>query len=509
MTTVDEVLAEFAREPAAPARKDPASCREVLRSIALSRVAAMRRAPASEVVAHARKAARAATRLYDDNPTEEAAEVCELAGRASSRGFAVRAAASAKGDFAAAVDVFSALDACYYRLRYLSVLLGEKVPRPHKYFCGLIDPGASSCVDTGSLRDQIAEAARGYLKRCVSKEGVKENAEIAWELVGRHKPSWNPLLRLFHARWRESAWLRTEWTSGQEPLVPTDDSTGMKVRDPVAPASLHLWRSSLRAAAHEYSYAVPSERALAALAHFAIVDVGAGTGYWARALRERGVTTRAFDAFLGPDNEYHRRYPTWTDVHCADAAHVDLTAHEEDPVAVLVCYAPPDSTMLGDVVRRFEPRTQDRLALVGEWRGDTASADCLAALLDAYCLDQRISLPNWGDTSAELTLWKSRSPDRGVEVDVCDACHEASPHLRRCRISYDIIVCSAACLAQMSRRHADILALKCCLPDVVVPDFHNPTHFRKLVSSSRRRRPKAKKARTVDDSSVAAGDIMV
>lgn len=46
----------------------------------------------------------------------------------------------------------------------------------------------------------------------------------------------------------------------------------------------------------KYAFAVPDEPALAAIARYApIVEMGAGTGYWARCLRERGIDVVAYD----------------------------------------------------------------------------------------------------------------------------------------------------------------------------------------------------------------------
>jgi hypothetical protein len=46
----------------------------------------------------------------------------------------------------------------------------------------------------------------------------------------------------------------------------------------------------------KYAYSVPGEIALATVARYApIVEMGAGTGYWARCLRERGVDVVAYD----------------------------------------------------------------------------------------------------------------------------------------------------------------------------------------------------------------------
>ncbi|TMB41280.1 MAG: hypothetical protein E6J53_10650 [Chloroflexi bacterium] len=55
----------------------------------------------------------------------------------------------------------------------------------------------------------------------------------------------------------------------------------------------------------KYAFGVPDESALAAIARYApIVEIGAGTGYWARCLRERGVDVIAYD-------ELGEQWRTW------------------------------------------------------------------------------------------------------------------------------------------------------------------------------------------------------
>ena len=48
----------------------------------------------------------------------------------------------------------------------------------------------------------------------------------------------------------------------------------------------------------KYSWAIPDERALQILESFApLIEIGAGKGYWARLLRDRGVDILAFDKY--------------------------------------------------------------------------------------------------------------------------------------------------------------------------------------------------------------------
>src|ERR1700716_2265029 len=79
-----------------------------------------------------------------------------------------------------------------------------------------------------------------------------------------------------------------------------------------------------------YAFAVPTDAALATLARYApIVELGAGTGYWAYLLRRRGVDIVAYD-LPPPDrtpSPNRFRSLVWTDVEQGDvdtlAAHTD------------------------------------------------------------------------------------------------------------------------------------------------------------------------------------------
>ena len=82
-----------------------------------------------------------------------------------------------------------------------------------------------------------------------------------------------------------------------------------------------------------YSFGVPDDAALEAIARRApIVELGAGTGYWAHLLRARGVDCLAFD--LAPPNRSpnpHQFRPlTWTHV---EQGGIEILARQIDPTA--------------------------------------------------------------------------------------------------------------------------------------------------------------------------------
>ena len=132
--------------------------------------------------------------------------------------------------------------------------------------------------------------------------------------------------------------------------------------------------------------------------------------------------------------------------------------------------------------------------LVGEWRGDTAAAD--AAFLGRWELINQWPVPNWGDTSAALTVWRpARGEPTMCVLDACSACG-AKRGLRRCRLTCDLVYCSHACAVDHAARRAALIAFK--FADRRPPgagDFDDPLRFAPVVVGGGSARAKKKKKR--------------
>ena len=478
-----------------------AAARAAAAAFVACRAAALR-GDGAGAAALARTLADRCTALLEAAPSEEAAECRGLAGDAA-RVAAGRAAALAARDVSAAVAVFAAFDAVYFKLRYVAVVrgFGDAVPRPHDVFDALL-VAPSKALAADAPREAVAAAAARALD-AVEAAGGGALVE-AWALRGG---GGNALLRLFRARWREVAWLSRDWTVPEAPLVPSPEAAAtMKGADPVAPAWLHAARRAATASCHEYAYAVPSDGALDALAAVGpLVEIGAGTGYWASCLRERGVAVEAFDVAPPGDgaNAYHGRSKAWTAVKRGGVAEAVAAATRGARRATLfACYPPPGEreAYLGAAAAAFHDGGGETLALVGEWRGDTATAGDLLALRARFALAARVALPNYGDGSAELTIWTRRGGAAAPSVappDACDACGARGP-VRRCRLTCDVAYCSAACATAAGAKRGQLLALKCA-PASSPADFGDPLHFADLgplaAAAPKKRRAKKKKRR--------------
>merc|ERR1719161_1866234 len=218
---------------------------------------------------------------------------------------------------------------------------------------------------------------------------------------------------------------------------------------------LEKWRDSCRVwACTLYAFAVPNPDALDTLAALGpVVEVGAGTGYWARLLQQRGVDVVALDRDPpapkpqgGRRNEWHGHAPPWTRVQPGGPA--DLAAHSGR--TLLLVYPPPGSPFAEECLQSFGG---DRVAHVGEWWGETGSHAFQRRLSRDYELERSVPLPNFGDTAYGLTVWRRRPAAAAGDVGAgeeggrapapepllrCAGCRAFNVPLRRCRYTRSV-----------------------------------------------------------------------
>jgi hypothetical protein len=157
--------------------------------------------------------------------------------------------------------------------------------------------------------------------------------------------------------------------------------------------------------AQRYAYVFPSESALAMLAELGpLIEIGAGTGYWARQLRAIGVDVVALDqAPVDGErvNRYHPRSEPWSYVEQGDQTALPSHAHR----GLFLCW-PPLFSSLGDCLTYYRG---DTVAYIGDGGYRTATLDQLhegftkVAAVPVRALDPH---PN---VRPQLTIWK-RTP---------------------------------------------------------------------------------------------------
>lgn len=177
-------------------------------------------------------------------------------------------------------------------------------------------------------------------------------------------------------------------------------------------------------ATRDYAFAVPTPEAIAAIMAAAprLVELGAGTGYWAKLLADAGADILAFDVVpAGTANAYAardwdapapatpnaslpahegQRIGRWFSVAVGDAA--SLAAHHDR--ALLLVWPPMDAM----AVEALTVWRGDVLVYVGEWGGcnaDDAFFERLEAEFDEVA---SLGLPQWEGLHDELWVFRRR-----------------------------------------------------------------------------------------------------
>lgn len=135
----------------------------------------------------------------------------------------------------------------------------------------------------------------------------------------------------------------------------------------------------------EYAFAIPTGDALntiAAVSPMGVVEVGAGTGYWARLLNDAGVDIVAFDVAPAPshDNPWFSLVVPWFDVVAAD--HTAVSDHAER--TLLMVWPTKNESWAADCLQRFVNAGGRTVVYVGEGPGGHTGDDEFHALLGCY-----------------------------------------------------------------------------------------------------------------------------
>jgi hypothetical protein len=154
--------------------------------------------------------------------------------------------------------------------------------------------------------------------------------------------------------------------------------------------------------AQRYSYVFPDDRSLAALAGLGpLVEVGAGTGYWASRLRARGVDVVAIDE-APPNgdraNRYHGTTATWTEVIAGD--HTMLTRYSDR--GLFLCW-PPLFSSLGACLTYYGGSV---VALVGDGGHRTARLRGLSEAFTRRAMFPVRALEPMPGVDATLSIWR-------------------------------------------------------------------------------------------------------
>lgn len=169
-----------------------------------------------------------------------------------------------------------------------------------------------------------------------------------------------------------------------------------------------------------YSFAVPSPAAVDAIAQHSpsgVVEIGAGGGYWAMLLQQRGVDVIAYDPQPPPGESRWHTGRAWTAVHKGD----HTMAAEHPTRTLLLCWPSYDKPW---PARALECYTGDTVVYIGEGYGGCTGDNRMHALLgspDCWCWDEPcqcdnpdplyreitdVAIPQWSGIHDHLTVYR-------------------------------------------------------------------------------------------------------
>lgn len=161
------------------------------------------------------------------------------------------------------------------------------------------------------------------------------------------------------------------------------------------------------AAVSRFAFAIPSPEAVEAIRRHAprLVELGAGTGYWAMVLAEAGVDVVALDTVpSGRKNRYFdgQQIGAWYPVTRGSARH--LTDYQDR--ALLLCWPVYDDPMAMNAVLMSRAEI---VLYVGEPRGGcTANEAFFDYLAEQYRMVEAVALPQWPGIHDRLEIWRRR-----------------------------------------------------------------------------------------------------
>ena len=155
----------------------------------------------------------------------------------------------------------------------------------------------------------------------------------------------------------------------------------------------------------KYSWAIPNEHSLNEIKkHAPVVEIGAGSGYWAKLLQDMGVDIIPYD-ISPPDsaerNTYHNK-DTWTHVNLGGT--YKIKKHQDR--TLMLCWPPYETSMAHDTLSMYEGFT---IIFIGESGGGCTGDDKFFSLLEKEFVETNIiQIPQWTGIHDYMYIYKRK-----------------------------------------------------------------------------------------------------
>jgi len=179
-------------------------------------------------------------------------------------------------------------------------------------------------------------------------------------------------------------------------------------RDPSVPPSTAAlmapdWQAFTASIARHFAWAVPTDEAVAVIRkHSAgVVEVGAGSGYWAWLMRQAGIDVAAFDLEPPPF--------TWGEVNRSD----ERAVQDHPEKTLLLCWPPWNTGMASRALAAYGG---EHVVYVGEWMGFNAEPNFFASLLWFFEYIDAVDIPQWYMRNDRLMVFRRRRVPGAVSL---------------------------------------------------------------------------------------------
>ena len=153
---------------------------------------------------------------------------------------------------------------------------------------------------------------------------------------------------------------------------------------------------------HDFSFAVPNEKALKIISSYSpLIEVGAGRGYWASLLKQRGADIIAFDCAPPhlEKNAWHNSSSVFYEIGKAKA---DITQKYSDRTLFL-CWPPYNTSMASQALKAY---SGDTVIYIGEGEGGCTGDEAFHTMLETDFLSvKQCAIPQWPGLHDYLTIY--------------------------------------------------------------------------------------------------------
>lgn len=159
----------------------------------------------------------------------------------------------------------------------------------------------------------------------------------------------------------------------------------------------------------KYGFAVPSDQAIEAIKEFigddCAVELGAGLGYWASLLQQRGAQVSPYDLHPPGKRSKNRYEFRGNKPHTAiKRGSYEMLSNNKYWNALILIWPDYNTSMAYETIKRF---TGNKFIYVGEGKGGCTADDAFHDYVhEHWDLANHISIPSWPGIHDRLCLYK-------------------------------------------------------------------------------------------------------